>query len=215
MLPGFDGRNRAFFFVNYEELREPGGTRRTRTILSPSAQQGVFRYNTTSGVQSVNLFELAARQGQTATPDPFIAQLLADIRSATGREGNVRDLTDPLFQEYSFQIPTQAMNRYPTVRVDYQLTDRHRLTYSMNFQYIGGGPDTTNNRDPQFSRLPGVRQSDLGAARGQRLAALDDRHEHGQRVPLRLRRRADDLLAGSSSRRTCSPAASPIRAAST
>jgi hypothetical protein len=154
MLPGFDGRNRAFFFVNYEELREPGGTRRTRTILSPIAQQGIFRYNTTSGVQSVNLFELAARLGQTSTPDPIISQLLADIRTATGREGNVRDQTDPLFQEYSFQNPTQAMNRYPTMRVDYQLTDRHRLTYSMNFQYIGGGYDTTNSRDPNFPGFP-------------------------------------------------------------
>ena len=87
MLPGFNGRNRAFFFVNYEELREPGGKRRTRTILSPAAQQGIFRYNTTSGVQSVNLFELAARLGQTSTPDPIIAQLLADIRTATGQRG--------------------------------------------------------------------------------------------------------------------------------
>ena len=147
-------KNRAFFFVNYEELREPGGTRRTRTILTPSAQAGVFRYNTTSGVQSVNLYELAGRLGQTATPDPLIAALLTDIRNATSREGNVRDQTDPLFQEYSFQNKTQAMNRYPTVRVDYQLTGKHRLTGSMNFQYFGGGPDTTNNRDPLFPGFP-------------------------------------------------------------
>jgi hypothetical protein len=100
LLPGFDGRNRAFFFVNYEELREPGGTRRTRTILHPSAQAGVFRYNAAGGIQSVNLYELAARNGQTSTPDPLIAGLLNDIRSATGKEGSVRDQTDPLFQEY-------------------------------------------------------------------------------------------------------------------
>ena len=43
------------------------------------------------------------------------------------REGNIRDLTDPLFQEYSFQVPTLSMNRYPTFRVDYQLSQRHRL----------------------------------------------------------------------------------------
>jgi hypothetical protein len=50
VLPWFNGRNRAFFFVNYEELREPAATRRTRTILTPQAQQGIFRYNTTAGV---------------------------------------------------------------------------------------------------------------------------------------------------------------------
>ena len=88
----------------------------------PGAQQGVFRYNTTRGVQAVNLFELAAANGQTSTPDPIIARLLTDIRNATGSEGNVRDLTDPLFQEYSFQVPTTTLSRYPTVRLDYQIT---------------------------------------------------------------------------------------------
>ena len=114
----------------------------------------------------MNLFELAARLGQTATPDPIISQLLADIRTATGREGSVRDQTDPLFQEYSFQNKTQAMNRYPTVRVDYQLTDRHRLTYSMNFQYIGGGQTrrTVAIRTSRGSRWPPTRRSERRAA---------------------------------------------------
>ncbi len=155
-LPRFNGRNRAFFFVNYEELRQPAATRRTRTILSPLAQQGVLRYNTTGGVQSVNLFELAARLGQTSTPDPTIARLLSDIRTATNSQGSVRDQTDPLFQEFSFQNPTRSMNRYPTARIDYQINERHRVTYSMNFQYIGGGPDTTNNRDAFFPGFPVV-----------------------------------------------------------
>jgi hypothetical protein len=154
VLPGFNGRNRAFFFVNYEELRQPGGQRRTRTVLHPLAQAGNFRYNTSQGVQQVNLFELAARSGHLATPDPIISRLLGDIRSATGTTGNLRDLGDPLFQEYSFENKTQALNRYPTVRVDYQATDKHRLTYSMNIQRFGGGFDTTNNRDPFFPGFP-------------------------------------------------------------
>ena len=156
IFPGFDGRGKAFFFVNYEELREPAATRRTRTILSPAAQQGVFQYNASGGVQSVNLFELAARTGQTATPDPIISRLLQDIRNATQSEGSVRALTDPIFQEYSFQVPTQALSRYPTVRLDYQINDRHRATYSMNYHYSRGGPDTTNSRDQFFPGFPVV-----------------------------------------------------------
>ena len=35
VLPGlFDGHNKAFFFVNYEEFHQPGGTTRNRTILT-------------------------------------------------------------------------------------------------------------------------------------------------------------------------------------
>jgi hypothetical protein len=40
----FNGRNRAFFFFNYEEFRLPEATLRTRTILSEKAQQGAFLY---------------------------------------------------------------------------------------------------------------------------------------------------------------------------
>jgi hypothetical protein len=156
VLPGFDGHNKAFFFVNYEEFRQPSGLRRTRQILHPDAQLGTFRYSTAGGVQTVNLFELAARSGQTATADPTIAKLLADIRNATTKEGSVRDLTDPLFQEYAYEVPTESMNRYPTVRLDYQINARHRVTWSMNFQYFGGGPDTTNNREAYFPGFPVV-----------------------------------------------------------
>jgi hypothetical protein len=162
ILPRFNGRNRAFFFVNYEELHEPGATRRTRTILSPDAQQGLFRYNTAGGVQTVDLFALAARNGQLATPDPIIAKLLQDIRTATASDGTVRPLTEPIFQEYSYQVPTQSLSYYPTARLDYQISDRHRVTYTMNYHYSRGGPDTTNNRDEFFPGFPvrGSQQSD-------------------------------------------------------
>jgi hypothetical protein len=151
MLPGFDGRNRAFFFVNYEELRQPGSIRRTRQMFHPDSDRGVFRYQTAAGVQTVNLFELAARNGQLATPDPVIAGMLASVRRATTSEGSIRDLADPLYQSYSYEVPTKTQNKYPTVRLDYQLSSRHRLTWSMNFQYFpGAGPDTTNNREAYY-----------------------------------------------------------------
>jgi hypothetical protein len=151
MLPGFDGRNRAFFFVNYEELRQPASSRRNRQVFHPDSDRGVFRYQTAGGVQTVNLFELATRNGQVSTPDPVIARMLAAVRSATAQEGTIRDVADPLYQQYSYLVATQTKNRYPTVRLDYQLSARHRLTWSMNFQYFPGiGPDTTNNREPYY-----------------------------------------------------------------
>ncbi len=153
-FPGFDGRNKAFFFVNYEELRQPSAIRRNRTVLHPDAQLGNFRYQGSGGVQTVNLLELAARNGQIAAADPLIARLLADIRNATTTTGNVRDLADPLFQEYSYLVPTLTKNQYPTERLDYQLSSRHRLTYSLNFQYFCCGPDTTNNREAMFPGFP-------------------------------------------------------------
>jgi len=77
MIPGlFDGHDKMFFFVNYELLDSPGSRGDNRTIMSPNAERGIFEYG--SG-RSVNLLELAARNGHIATPAPLIAKLLPDI----------------------------------------------------------------------------------------------------------------------------------------
>jgi carboxypeptidase family protein len=40
----FSGKDRAFFFFNYEEFRLPESTLRTRSIMSTQAQNGVFQF---------------------------------------------------------------------------------------------------------------------------------------------------------------------------
>ena len=88
-IPGlFDGHNKAFFFFNYERFYQPTEATRTRTILNPDAQRGIFSYNVTQGAQtttrSVNLFDLARRvvPNEVSTTDPVVTALLAQIRSA-------------------------------------------------------------------------------------------------------------------------------------
>jgi hypothetical protein len=155
VIPGLvDLRNKAFFFVNYEESRAPAQITREREILHPLAQQAIFRYNTSSGVREVNLLALAAVNGQTATIDPTIGKLLADIRAATGTTGAVADLTDPSIQRYTWQVDREGTTRYPTVKIDYNLTDSHRLSGSWNFTNLLSDPDTLNNRDPVFPGFP-------------------------------------------------------------
>src|SRR5215831_1696402 len=68
-IPGlYDGRDHAFFFVNYEQLRSPGTVSNTRTIMSPSSEQGIFQYATGA---PVDLMALAAKNGQIARIDPL------------------------------------------------------------------------------------------------------------------------------------------------
>ena len=150
LIPGlFDGRNKAFFFVNYEEFRQPSDTTRNRTILSPSAQAGTYNY----GSGSVNVLSLAAANSQLATVDPIIGKLLADIRGATASTGSVSD-TDPNLQRYTYNLAVTSLRRYPTVRVDYNFTSNHRFTSSYNYQYFTDTPDTLNNFDAQFPGFP-------------------------------------------------------------
>ncbi len=156
----FDGHNKAFYFFNYEEFRLPSQITRTRTILHPRAEQGTFRYNATVGgqsvVQEVNLLDLARANGQTATIDPTIGRLLADIRAATASTGGVFDLTDPSLQRYTFTNDNEGYRNYPTWRLDWNMTDKHRLSYSSSYQYEISEPDTLNNRDPNFPGFPGA-----------------------------------------------------------
>ncbi len=95
-IPGvFSGRDRFFYFVNYEEFRLPEQQSRQRVIFSPQAQQGIFQYNTATGVASVDLLKLAADGKQTATVDPIIAKLLTDIRASTSKGGVSQSRSEP------------------------------------------------------------------------------------------------------------------------
>lgn len=151
-IPGlFNGRNRAFFFVNYEEFRQPTQIVRQRTILHPLTQSGVFQYG--SGRQ-VNLLELAARNGHSPTIDPVIGKLLGDIRNATNGTGGITQLTDPNLQRFTYNPSGNALNKRPTVRFDWNVTDKHRVELSWTYQLGRGAPDFLNNTEPAFPGFP-------------------------------------------------------------
>jgi hypothetical protein len=157
MIPGlFDGRNKAFFFVNFEEQRTPGELSRNRTILHPAAQSGIFRYMAGGQLREVNLLALAAANGHVPTIDPTVSRVLGEIRASTGTTGQVIDQTDPLVQRYTYQVATESLTRYPTTRIDVNLTDRHRLYGSVNITDLMSNPDTLNNSEPTFPGLPGT-----------------------------------------------------------
>lgn len=153
----FDGHNKAFFFVNWEDAIRPTGVTRQRTIFSPPAEQGVFQYNVNVGAQSqvrqVNLLQLAASKGQTPTIDPVIGKLLADIRATTSR-GGVQQLTDPNLQQFSFTNKGIAKTPIATARLDFNLTNKHHLTTTFlrtdNFM----DPDFNNNYDAPYPDFP-------------------------------------------------------------
>src|SRR5205085_491246 len=102
----FDGRDKAFFFVNYEEYRLPERASRTRTILSQQATNGVFQYVTSTGeTRSVNLLTLAATNGLTSTIDPTIGPLLTSIRSTVAQGGVQAVAGQPNTERFTFINP--------------------------------------------------------------------------------------------------------------
>jgi hypothetical protein len=147
----FNGRDKLFFFVNYEWVSSPGTNNSTRTIMSPLSEQGIFQYG--SGAK-IDLMTLAAQNGQVSKIDPMIARLLADVRKSTTTTGVVNSTTDPLTQSFTWQQPTKNKTTFPTARVDYNLTGKHRLTGSITQNHLVSDPDTTNSVQTVFPGFP-------------------------------------------------------------
>src|SRR5262249_47435239 len=107
--------------------------------------------------EGINLYALAAANGQTSTPDPIIAKLLADIRSSTTSGGVLSEIPGNLnAQRYTFQQHVARAVYYPTIRLDYNLTSKHRLSGTWYRQrFTDKSFDTTNTRQPTWPNFPG------------------------------------------------------------
>jgi hypothetical protein len=151
---GFDGKDKAFFFFNLEEYRLPAQQARTRTIFSPSVEQGIFPYTVGSATQTVNLFTLAQASGQTATEDPTIQKLLSDIRNSAS-QGTITPVAGrPDLQYLAFFNKGNTVRKLTTTRFDFNLSSKEHLEGSYDFHRYSPALDILNSVDPAFPGFP-------------------------------------------------------------
>jgi hypothetical protein len=147
-------KDKLFYFFNYEQFDQPGTSPRARTVLTPDAQTGLFTYN--GAAAPVNLFTLGAQYGlANNTFDPTIKQLLADVQS-TMSKGTTLVTGNPIQLTFNFANPSSQVRRYPTARVDYNVTPKHRVGVSYYLQQYRSFPDTLNSYDPTYPGFPGA-----------------------------------------------------------
>lgn len=159
ILPGFDGRGKMFYFLNYEQIRFPNSFTRTRNIAPSRFLDGWFKYETSSGVfNEVNVLNLAAANGQLATPDPTIGSIIRKIDAATKSTGTVNTTNDPAVNQFVFLSPGKLFEHQPTARIDYNITDRHRLSGTMAIIWAERDPDYLNGADARFPGAPNYRK---------------------------------------------------------
>jgi Carboxypeptidase regulatory-like domain len=143
-------KNKAFFFVHMEALQLPQTySEPTGTVLTPTAASGIFTYKDSSGnVVTKNLLAIAAANGLTSTTDPIISKTLGQIQSlVAGQPGLVSRIatnTDYNRNNLDFQSTGGNYRRFPTVRLDYNLTQKEHLEFIYNYQTNLRSPDGVN-----------------------------------------------------------------------
>jgi hypothetical protein len=148
-------RNKAFFFANYEGLRDIFPVPTNRLVLTDAARQGIFTYNDNSGVRrTVNLFDLFAgnNTGAPTGINPIIAsRILANLP-----RGNSTIVGDQLNTTgYRFvQRETDRSNRFKT-RVDVDVNQKN--TFNVVYLYNKGENLLADFLDANgFSETPGT-----------------------------------------------------------
>jgi hypothetical protein len=146
-------KNKLFFFGNVEVYRYPGTNLYSRTYLTPSAASGIFTYaDATGAVHNVNLLNLAAANGYHSTLDPILAKTYSTEASlaASGIVKNNISSGDYNTNTVSYQPNGTDSRDFYTARIDYNVTDKHTLSFVYNYDKYVSVPDFLNNIVPIF-----------------------------------------------------------------
>ena len=144
----WSGKDTAFFFFSYEGFRENFQVSRNRTVMTPEAKQGIFRYLGTNGeLQTVNLLAL----GNVGVLNPTTQALLA----STPNPNNTTIGDTYNFAGYRFNVSGVDENDKYVGRYDHHLVKdsslgAHKLEFVYNRAEFSLAPDTFNSLESTF-----------------------------------------------------------------
>ncbi|MFZ0272528.1 MAG: TonB-dependent receptor [Acidobacteriaceae bacterium] len=142
-------KDKLFFFASLANLREPQKFTVTTPVGTAQALAGVYSYipNGSTAVQTDNVLQAGASAGCstcTATVNPIIGQDISNIESTYTLPGVVLTPLDLNHQNVNFENKAYYVDKFPTIRLDYNLTKNFRLTGSANesnfYNLNQGGP---------------------------------------------------------------------------
>ena len=163
----WSGKDRATFFFAYEGFRDKFSVTRNRTVLTPEARQGIFRYTRicggaagcTAGTQTINLLTI----GNQNQLNPIT---MAHINAMPGF--NNTDVGDGFNTAgFRYNVNGVSNNDKYVGRYDHQLVNdtflgSHKFEFVLNYFKNILSPDTFNGLEAPF---PGLVNSSQGGPR--------------------------------------------------
>ena len=149
---GVDLRNKSFWFLAYEGFRQPITAIRTRTVLTPEARQGLFRYVGADGqLKTVNLLGLGNFRAANPVTKALLGQTPLPNVTTTGDGLNISG--------FRFEVKARSNNDRWTGRFDQVLTEASRFgAHKVEFVIRNGDflttPDIGNAREEPFPGGP-------------------------------------------------------------
>ncbi|HYA63631.1 MAG TPA: carboxypeptidase-like regulatory domain-containing protein [Candidatus Sulfotelmatobacter sp.] len=155
-------KNKIFFFVNYESETSPSAYgdsaqvfttgANVQTGAQANAEAGDFTYETATGGQNtVNLLQIAAKNGFPSTANSVTAGLLSQINGylskgallpgqysalSGGTANGANCCLMPVTNTLAWTQPFEYKLRYPTARVDYQIKPKLAFHFTWDLQWF-------------------------------------------------------------------------------
>lgn len=141
-------KDKLFFFASLSNFRQPFSSRVTTTVATPLALSGVYTVpgNNSETVNVLQAGQSAGCSTCTGNINSLIATDLANIESTYSTKGATLtpDGVDPNHENLNFLNRGSAIYKFPTLRLDYNLSPNFRLTASANesndYNINQGGP---------------------------------------------------------------------------
>jgi hypothetical protein len=141
-------RNKTFAFFNYQGSRVAQEVVRNRTVLTPEARQGIYRWRA-PGSTAISSFNIAAADPRGKGVDKEMAKIFGVLPAS-----NNTDIGDGLNTAgFRFNNPAGSENNSYTLRADHSLTDAHRLFFRYSW-FKTYSIDALNSQDATFPGFP-------------------------------------------------------------
>jgi hypothetical protein len=160
VLPKFNGKNKLFFFFNYQGSRVAQQVVRNRTVLTATAKAGIFRWTVPAGAPgagTIQSYNIVTNDPRHIGIDKLVAKSLAILP-----DPNNNDVGDGLNTAgFRFNAPANNQGDQYTGKADWNATNNIHTYFRYSWFKTLTPADTLNNAEQTYPGQPNGTQGGI------------------------------------------------------